>query len=522
MFNVSAETSLKTVATPDILYDTLKEFWAKSRAVCTGEKSVKSYDSFLDTMGYRNLLIPFSPTMSQAQYDFYRAEAELPGITSQFARMLVGGLLRKKPVITLPEGLPEEASNWISEEFGQDDSNLVAFLDDALWEEVQTSRAWIYVDHPSVEDIDEMSVEDRKKLKPYPVLWDAEFVIATRVRTDAFGKTLLDRVVTKGFVESYEENEWHPDYVETVWVHELDKKGFYQIRVFERVDKTNQITISGTQKQSTHDRVKFEEKKVIKDFLVNGERLNFIPAWPLNGNIEPVEPMLINIIDKEVALYNKISRRNHLLYGACTYTPWVKTNMGEEAFNDMVAQGLGTWMRLAPEDDIGVLRAPSDSLADMDRSILNSIEEMAKLGIRMLSPETDQSGVALQLRNASQTAQLGSLNNKVSNTMSQIIAFMINWRYDLDIRPQDVQFSLSADFNPLPLGADWLRLVSEWYKEGLIPRSIWLEILKHNDLIPPDYDDEEGLKEITEKMDILMSKTEEDYALKYANTPVKE
>jgi hypothetical protein len=122
---------------------------------------------------------------------------------------------------------------------------------------------------------------------------------------------------------------------------------------------------------------------------------------------------------------------------------------------------------------------------------------MAKLGIRMLTPETDQSGVALQLRNAAQTAQLGSLNSKVSNTITQVITFMLAWRYDVEIAMKDVEFSLSADFNPTPLGEDWLRLATEWYQQGLIPRSIWLTLLKHNDIVAPDYDDEEGQAEIT-------------------------
>jgi hypothetical protein len=141
-----------------------------------------------------------------------------------------------------------------------------------------------------------------------------------------------------------------------------------------------------------------------------------------------------------------------------------------------------------------------------------SIEEMAKMGIRMLSPETAQSGVALDIRNAAQNAQMGVLNTKISNTMRQIIAFMIRWKYNIEIKIDDVQFELSADFNPTPLGADWLRLATEWYEKGLIPRSVWLQILKQNDMLSPDYDDEAGKQEITADMDAVMKATNPDYA----------
>jgi hypothetical protein len=504
----------KNVADPNDLYTDLSELWRKGRAICGGERHVKAFDGMMDTARFGNLLIPFSPTMSPLQYAFYKAEAELPGITSQFARMIVGGLLRKQPVLKIPKGLPEEAVNWINNEFGQDDSSLVAFLDDALWEEIQTSRAWVYVDFPSVDDINDLAEDERKKLKPYPVLWSAEFVINWHISVNSTGRSILDRVITKGYVEEFKDNEFHPDYYETVWVHELNKQGNYQIRVYRRETPTVQMDIQNNVRAMRHEGVQFQLVETITDILVNDQPLKFIPAWPLNGNIDPVEPTLTPIFDKEISLYNKLSRRNHLLYGAATYTPWIKSDMGDDEFREIVAQGLGTWIRLGKEDDIGALQTPSDSLVDMDRAIVNSIEEMAKLGIRMLTPETAQSGVALQLRNASQTAQLGTLNNKISNTMSQIISFMLMWRYDVEVDPADVEFSLSADFNPIPLGADWLRLATEWYKEGLIPRGIWLMLLKQNDLIPPDYDDEVGKKEITAEMDLLTPKVDEDYARK--------
>ena len=126
----------------------------------------------------------------------------------------------------------------------------------------------------------------------------------------------------------------------------------------------------------------------------------------------------------------------------------------------------------------------------MDRAIESGYEEMAKLGIRMLTPEVGQSGAALDIRNAAQTAQHGTLNSKISETMRAVIAFMINWRYSLKLRASDIKFQLSADFNPAPLGDQWLRLITEWYENGHLSRDTWLGILKANDIIAPDYDDE--------------------------------
>jgi hypothetical protein len=506
----AATTVQKTVADPCAQYESLIPLWIKSRAVCRGERYVKEYDKLVDIDTFKNLLIPFSPSMSQAQYNFYKAEAELPGITSQFAKTLIGGLLRKQPLIKFPEGVPDEVSKWIIHQFGKDDSPMSAFLDEALWEELQTSFCWVLVDHPdmSEEELAAMTPEQRAEVRPYPVIYQAESVINWRTSTDVTGRTQLDRLVIRGYQERYSEEpesdyEFHPEFVETVWVHEL-VNGFYQVRVYEAESAALDVpVINGEKKVDTAQKLTFKLKNTVP-VIVNGKPGTTLTAWPLSGKIEPGEPILNTFVDKETALYNKISRRNHLMYGAATYTPWVAADLTDEKFGEIVDGGLGTWLNLGLEGKAGVLATPHEALDSMEKAIAAGIEEMAKLGIRMMSPENDQSGVALDLRNAAQTAQMGSLNNKVSNTMKQIICFMVNWRYELTLKPGDIEFTLSSDFNPTPLGADWLRLVTEWYQAQLIPRSVWLLILRQNDILSPDYDDEAGKVEVTTDMELSM------------------
>jgi hypothetical protein len=186
--------------------------------------------------------------------------------------------------------------------------------------------------------------------------------------------------------------------------------------------------------------------------------------------------------------------------------------MEKAEFDEIVNSGLGTWIQVGQEDSVEVLETPTAALEDMEASIASAIEEMARLGIRLLAAETDQSGIALEIRNAAQTAQLGTLNVKISNQFADIIAFMLNWRYDREYTSSDVEFTLSADFNPTPLGADWLRLCTEWYQTGLIPRSVWLQILKQNDIISPDYDDDEGQQEVNDDELIVTPKEQAETA----------
>lgn len=511
----NAAQKQKTVADPLAEYETLKPLWDRSRAVCGGERYVKAYDAVIDVTRFTNILIPFSRSMTQDQYNLFKAEAELPGVVAQFSKMLVGGLLRKQPVLTLPKVFGDEGKNWLMNDFGEDGRSMVAFMDEALTEELKTSRAWVYVDYPRVTNPDALTPEQAAAIKPYPVLWRAEHVINWRVSKDpATGLSKLVLVVTRGYEEQPPKNEldFHPDLVDTVRVHELTAEGLYQVRVFQAKAPTNSAPVINGQAQTPTSKANYELVETITNFMVHGKRLDIIPAWPLNGGVDLVEPILTPLVDKECTLYNKISRRNHLMYGAATYTPYVAGDITNEQFEEIVEAGLGSWLHFPSGCVVDILKPPTEALKDMEATIAAGFEEMARLGVRMLTPEVEQSGVALEIRNAAQNAQIGTLNTKISDTMKQVVVLMLMWRYDKEFDANDVQYTLSEDFNPVPLGADWLRLATEWYQQGLIPRSVWLTMLKQNDMVPPDYNDEEGQQEITAEQDLQVQRSNDQYA----------
>tara|TARA_R110000803_G_scaffold10470_2_gene32006 strand:- start:2334 stop:3950 length:1617 start_codon:yes stop_codon:yes gene_type:complete len=473
--------------------------WKRNRAVIQGPSYTKDFDTIPSS---NNLLLPFNPTMTQSQYDFYKAEAEVPGVTSEFSKMIIGGLLRKQPLLEI-DNAPKEAKDWILNDVGGDKSNLLSFLSGALWEEMQTSRAWIQIDYPMV-DLESLTPEDRREVKPYPILHTAENIVNWSVSTSIKGVVNLDTLITRYFTSEYDSNSpYHPKYVDTVQVHQLNEEGLYIIETFIRnTSDTPSYIDGGIDYNFSQLTDEWSSQGVYTNLFKNGERMDFIPFFPLNGSVDTVDPMMTPIVNREIALYNKISRRNHLLYLSATYTPVVKSDsLTESEKNDLVKQGLGTWMFVNKDDTVETLQTPTDALKDMEEAIKNGYDELTRIGVKMLSLEpnnSDQSGVALSLRNASQNAALATLNAKVSESMKKIIKHLVNWRYDLDIKENDIRFNLSGDFNPAPRGADWMRLITEWYSGGLIPRSAFIELAKNNDALPTDYDDIGGKDEISQ------------------------
>ena len=469
---------------PHVKYTDFQDIWAKNRAIIAGEKETKEYDKYIDTNEYSNILLPFSNAMSQAQYRFLVAEGELPGICSQYASALVGGLLRKGVDLEFPANVPDEAQSWILDNFTSDKKSLINFLDNAIFEELNTNRSWMWIDIP---EADEFSIELGEDVSPFPSLLPAESVI--NWKADEYGLTMVivhDQVDTQ-------QNEFHPTLEDRIVVHdlvymeELDRK-VYRLRQYKQEDESGDWVLVAAPSTTT----------------IRNEPIDFIPLFPLNDETDPLKPMLTPLVDREINLYNKITRRNHLLYGASTYTPIVFSDMSSDDFDEVVDNGLGSWLLLGQQDKIDVLSTPTGAIKDIENAIASTVADMAKLGIRMLAEEKVQSGVALDIRNASQTARLGLLSNKLASGMSKTIAIMLNWKYDLELTPDDIGFSVQTDFNPKPVDEATLRLLGEWYGEGLISRETFISALKANSLVPTNYDDEEAVNEINDD-DLVLS-----------------
>ena len=507
---------IKTVGTPRDEYLSIQQEWLRNRAIIQGQQYAKDYDQRPDIN--TNLLLPFNSSMTQSQYDHYKAEAELPGVSSQYARMLTGGLLRKVPTLEINDNRinVEETIDWIMNRFGQGNESLISFLDGALWEEMQTSRAWIQVDYPVV-DLETLTPEERRQITPFPRLWNAESIINWSVDTNPIsGYQRLTSVIIRSYSPRQGASNFHPELVDTVWVHRLDDEGLYAIDTYINPNQ-NTLDAKYVDGQLQQDYPEFDRDtwtlvSTNSNIMINGERLGAIPFFPLNGSVEIQDPAFSPIVDREIALYNKISRRNHLLYLSATYTPIVQSDSLSDQEKDQLAnQGLGTWMFIGQQDSITTLSTPTQSLTDMEAAIRNGYDEIIRIGVKMLSLEpnnSDVSGVALQIRNAAQNAQISTLNAKVSEQIKTIIRFMIHWRTGIIVEESNIRFNLSSDFARASTPTEVVRLISEWYQGGLIPRSLFIEIMKANDIIPSDYRDEGAVNEI-EQDDLVMSPREQ-------------
>jgi len=447
-------------------YNELALRWKKNKIFTSGQDNVRAFDISMGTSPKDRFLIPFSENMEQEKYQFYVSESEFPGFAAEFARLVVNGLTRKEPIMKLgfDDNMNQEIREWILSDFGEDGMPFLALAARVIDDYLKTDHAWVYVETPD---------EDGEMPR-------AKYIHSENVVNWQLGdKDQLTLLVTRSYVQDPDSrDEFNPEMLPLYTIHRL-KDGIYNFEVL----KEDGTSWDGSVKMGVQ---------------YNGKPLDFIPAWPIGGNICPGTSVLQPIIDKDVSLYNKMSRRNHLLYGSTAFTPIVYSDKKAEDINKYTRQGLGRWLHLGKEDKAEHLAMPTEGLKYMQEAISDNIDEMGRMGIRMLSPEGNQSGVALQLRNASQVAKLGAVQTVISNTFSDIIRFMISFRYKIDVAFGQFDLGLSDDFQLQSTSKDILEFFTGLYERSLVPRSEWLRLLHQNGLISDNYDDEKGKLEIAE------------------------
>ena len=478
-------------------YDELLPIWDKMDAVLSGEAAAKDYDKRL-RRDNSNLLVPFAVSMEDDQWKLYLHEAELPGIAEQFARTVRGGMLRKPVVIEPPDDAPGTLESWLRTRPGAGGEDLLAFLTAALWEELKTSRAWIRVNHPGMSGTEE---PDGGPPAPYMELVKAREVIDwhTGMHPTTGQNALLSATVAK-VVRLANDKDGNPQHVERVWVHDLDDEGYYRVRIYEK-RRSRTIDAMDPNRNRRNSFVyqildfgsfnQVDEQTNITD--ADGARLREIPLFPLNGLYDPLQPVFETFCNREIHLYNKQSRKNHLLYGTATHTLVVRTN-DKDVAAELANLALGAYIRVDEEGAVDWLQLDPTALDAWDAEIQSVIGQLAKMGVRMLAKEMDESGVAIELRNAGQTSQLAALSRAISQMLQRIFTFMAAWRYGSEVGP--VKASLSPDLTSSGLGADEMRLVTEWYMGAAVKRETWISMAKANDFLPADYDDSDAAEKI--------------------------
>ena len=316
--------------------------WQKCRDAYEGEDAVK-----LGGVKY----LPKLSKQSSEQYEAYKMRSLFYGATSRTADGVVGAIMRKDPIIIVPDKMTLHLDDLTN-----NGVHIREFIKDVATELFITTRVGLLVDRPVAGE----GVEDR----PYVALYTAERIVNWREE-----KGVLQMVVL---------NELH-------WVEDPDDKFHWK----KKEQYRELLMEEGKYKQIIHSKIEGQDKwsTVEVNPVSRGNALTEIPFVfvGLKGTtIAPDKPILLDLVNVNLSHYRTQADLEHGRHFTALPTPWFSGVKGEE-LGDAVHIGSGKAIVLPPpEARAGYMEFKGDGLKTLQVASEAKETMMARLGARLL------------------------------------------------------------------------------------------------------------------------------------------
>ncbi|SEJ87358.1 protein of unknown function [Sphingobium sp. AP50] len=217
-----------------------------------------------------------------------------------------------------------------------------------------------------------------------------------------------------------------------------------------------------------------------------GQAIDEIPATviTLGRRLRPSTAPLTDVCDLNRSHYHASANLATCDYWLSNPIPWTT---GAKPRDD-VAISPGTMWQFEEENaKVGMLEYTGAQAAQLESRANNLRDYMASAGARILAPEKAavESGQALEIRNAAQTASL----DQVRRTTNRIILDQIQWAaWWAGADETQVVFEMSGDFTSAKLSSEERKqIVAEW-QAGLYSHEQAIERMVAGGALPEDFD----------------------------------
>ncbi|MCA2013509.1 DUF4055 domain-containing protein [Cereibacter sphaeroides] len=231
-----------------------------------------------------------------------------------------------------------------------------------------------------------------------------------------------------------------------------------------------------------------EEARTPRGAPLSGMPLVFIGSMDITPS--PDDVPLYGLAKLAVRAYRLDADRSWALHMTSEPTPWMNGfNDAQQAIEDgAVPQGLGSaalW--ILPEGaQAGYLEFSGPGLAAQADAIADTLERAAHFGAQVIQRGSSaESGEALKLRAASQTATLTTIAQTVASGLEKALRNIATW---IDADPDQVTVTPNLDFFDRTMTADEARAVWEGWQNGVYDYRSVIEKLKHGNWLPSDAD----------------------------------
>lgn len=452
------------------LYNEFIKKWNKCRDVISGEDEVKQ-------RGEKYL--PKPNGMSKKDYAGYLTRAKLFNATGRTAEGLHGMMFRKPVNIEVPESL-----NQYMDKVDKYGNSAQQFIQQATWEAIITNWCGVLVDYPETEGNISVKQAEDNGLEPFLVFYKAEDIYVWRWNTSR-KDNFLDLVILHEEEEVISDNGNNYTTRDVYRVLEL-KNGVYTVTI--KKDGKNDVIITPK---------------------MNGKELDHIPFFVLPEK-EPLDPMMLNLVNTNLAWYRKSADLENGLHwtGVPTpyiigYTPEIRTDEnGNEVAKDDIELG-GSRFLLLPETvtQIGYLEFSGAGLSQLQNEMQADEERMAILGARIISAEKKgvESAEAAKIHRAGENSVLASFANSVSDVLQKIFVEYLSWCSNKEVYPDDVVVEINTDYSAETIDYGILTQLMALVQQGrLSMRNLW-RVMQQGEIGLDNIPYEQNLEEIEEE-----------------------
>lgn len=426
------------------------KYWDRCRDCYKGEDAIKDKGA---------VYLPYLSEQENYEYNHYKDRALFLNTFFRTVTGLVGGAMRKPPLIEVPSSLEP-----FLDDIDMKGTSLNDYIRNTLVELFITGRQTIVVDqHPT-------------------------------------GRPYLTSYVAENFVN------WHTEGMTptfAVFCEEVDviKEKFQH----ERVEQYRAYTMEEDGVHSYVMRDIYDEEtdsfemQIIEDSVLTyrGMEFDVLPVTVINFKecgFDLQEPPLLDLANVCLSHYRSSADLEHGRHFTALPQAYI-TGVDPDEYNQGIHVGSGTaWVIPNEQAKVGFLEFSGQGLGSLERALEQKEKMMAVLGARLLEgPKGVEAAETARIRQNTETSILGSMVQSVENGIQKSLEIMAKWEGS---DPEEVKVSMNRDFIDVRLPYQEVIALVQSYQMGGISLDTLLHNLKQGEVIPHDVSIEEEMERI--------------------------
>ncbi len=458
------------VDTPHPSYTAHQSQWQRCRDAVDGTDAIK---------GRGEIYLPRLGKQTDDQYKAYKLRALWYGASARTVQGLSGAVMRKDPVVTLPDGL----ASYL-DDVTKSGVSFSSFAKLTLDEVLKTGRFGVLVDMPQ---------EDTEQQVPFFAPYTAESIVNWATASHN-GMQVLMMVVLKECVwEKKAEDPYEMVAIEQYRVLRMNH-GVYEGEIFRKTkeDWVSMGVVVPTRRQQPFNYIPF----------------CFFGPHTLTPTVE--KPPLLDLVDVNLSHYRSSADLEHGRHFCGLPTPWVA---GFPAQTELMIGSSIAWVATDPNAKAGMLEFTGQGLQALEKAIEEKKRDMAVLGARMLEEQKNsvEAEGTIKTRLAGEQSELKSIANTVSAGLSISLQWAAAWAgLSLEKGKKKITAQLNTDFFDQKMSfAELTQLVGSWQQGAMSFKTLYYN-MERGEVTRPGVTAEQELEEIKSQMPTIIPQEEDE------------